>query len=64
MSIARFSVQYTIEGSVDIELPSDASEAEINKAAREAVRDEYRKARGGMPGELLIGDHENSGETS
>ena len=53
----RFNVEFTIEGSVEVLLPPDASEAQIDKAAKQAVYDECRKARG-IPGELAIGRYE------
>jgi len=54
----RFNVQFSIEGSVEVLLPPDATEEQIDKAAKKAIQDECLKARGLPPGELQIGRYE------
>ena len=54
----RFNVEFTIEGSIEVLLPADATEANITKAAEKAVWDECRKARGTLLGDLQIGQYE------
>ena len=54
----RFNVEFTIEGSIEVLLPADATEAQITKAAEKAVRDECLKGRGALPGDLQIGRYE------
>lgn len=52
----RFNVQWTIEGTVEVLLPTDATEAQVTKAARAAVADDLRK--GGFAADINIGNYE------
>jgi hypothetical protein len=53
----RFLVQWTIEDTVEVLLPPTATERQITEAARKAISNELRKARG-CAYEINIGNYE------
>lgn len=51
----RFSVEWSMEGTVEVLLPPDATEQQIYEAAREALDREFRNGRGALPADINIG---------
>ncbi len=54
----RFNVEWTMEGSIEVLLPPNATEAQVDKAARNTLAAEFRKGRGALPAEINIGKYE------
>jgi hypothetical protein len=57
MSNSRFLVQFSIEDSVEVLLPEDATEAQIDAAAKAEIFRQIRASRGGGF-DVEIGRHE------
>lgn len=53
----RFSVQWSLEGDVEVLLPPDATEQQINDAARTELENEFRGGRGALPADINIGQY-------
>ena len=57
MSKSRFLVEWSMEGSIEVELPEDSTEEQIANAAREALYSEARASRGGLLEDINIHRH-------